>query len=97
MYATTEPLKSSFKTIIEKNTETGIAEINAKRDIMVSTTYNTITVSGLTDGEVVEAYSLQGTKLAQAKAFSSSAQIQIIEPQKMVILKVGNESIKVLM
>lgn len=73
----------------------GVKEIQTKRGIVVSTANNTLTVSGLTDGETIDAYSLQGTKLAQAKAFCGSALLQIGKPQKVVILKVGNESIKV--
>ncbi len=76
---------------------TGIAEISAKRGIIVSSDNSILTVNGLNNGEMVQAYTLQGMKLTQARAFNGSAQLQIAEPQKVVILKVGNESIKVQM
>ncbi len=77
--------------------ETDITEINANRGIMVTSENGILTVSGLDEGEVVEAYSLQGMKLTQAKANSNSVRMQINETQKMVILKIGNESLKVQM
>ncbi len=73
---------------------TSIQDIPSQRGIVVSAANNTVTVSGLNDGETVEAYSLQGTKLARAQATGNAAQLNGIT-DKIVIVRIGKTSIKV--
>ncbi len=88
---------SQFKTIIEKD-DTGVEETLAQRGIVVANNGGVLTVSGLNDGDTISVYDLQGAMLAQGKENGGMMQISVNgEDGKFVILKVGNESIKVMM
>lgn len=77
--------------------ETGIDALQTeeKRGVLVSTDGGYVTVSGLDDGEIVYLYNLQGISLAEGKAYAGSVRLDTRNEKGVIILKVGNESIKV--
>ncbi len=103
-YATKDGYEKSDKTtatlyFIEGRIEgeTGIAQVPAKRGIVVSAESGSLSVSGLNAGETVAVYNLQGVMLGKSTASGGTAQFSINRKHETVIIKVGEESIKVVL
>lgn len=79
---------------IESET-TDISLQSAKRGIVITMTSNGLAMSGLNASELVEVYNLQGAKLAQSQATNGTLFLKIPSSNGIVMLKVGNETIKV--
>ena len=76
-------------------TNTDIANVKAL-PVVVQANNGTISVTGANDGTMVEVYSISGTKLGEAKTTLNSATIHTdAQTGSVVIVKVGNKSIKV--
>ncbi len=75
--------------------ETGISAAEV-RGLVVTSNGNAITVSGLEEGEMVEAYDLSGIKLGTAAASYGSASVAVGNLSSGVaILRIGKQSLKV--
>ena len=76
-------------------TDTDIANVKAL-PVVVQANNGTITVTGANDGTMVEVYGISGTKLGEAKTTLNKATIHTdAQTGSVVIVKVGNKSIKV--
>ncbi len=75
--------------------ETGIVQVPAQRGIVAARNGATLSVSGLSIGETVSVYNLQGGMLDKSASFGGTAQLNIGGSHETVIIKVGEESIKV--
>ncbi|MBQ2951584.1 MAG: leucine-rich repeat domain-containing protein [Prevotella sp.] len=76
-------------------TNTDIANVKAL-PVVVQANNGTITVSGADDGTMVEVYGISGTKLGEAKTALNTATIHTdAQVGSVVIVKVGNKSIKI--
>ncbi len=96
-YTNSETTKATIFFIdatIESET-TDIPLQSAKRGIVITMTSNGLAMSGLNAGELVEVYNLQGVKLAQSQATNGTLLLKIPSSNGFVMLKVGNETIKV--
>ena len=92
-YQKTNPW-SKFKTF--KNL-TDIANVKAL-PVVVQANNGTITVTGANDGTMVEVYGISGTKLGEAKTALNKAAIHTdAQTGCIVIVKVGNKSIKIVL
>lgn len=68
----------------------------SKRAIIVSSSSGILTIKGLIDGEEVTCHNLSGRKIYEVRSFGSSASLPLSqEIGKVVIIKIGNDSIKV--
>ncbi len=75
--------------------KTGIADVTSL-PVMVQNNGGAITVTGADDGTMVEVYGISGTKLGEAKTALNKATISIGQhADNIVIVKVGNKSIKI--
>lgn len=79
--------------------KTAINAQSAKlRGVLASGSNGTVSVSGLDEGETVAVYSLSGTLLGNATATTdSTASLSIGTQDKMVLARIGSETIKVVM
>ena len=76
-------------------TDTDIANVKAL-PVVVQASNGTITVTGANDGTMVEVYGISGTKLGEAMTTLNTATIHTdAQTGSVVIVKVGNKSIKV--
>ena len=76
-------------------TNTDIAHVKAL-PVVVQASNGTITVTGADDGTMVEVYGISGAKLGEAKTTLNTATISIAQhADNVVIVKVGNKSIKI--
>ena len=76
-------------------TNTDIANVKAL-PVVVQASNGTITVTGADDGTMVEVYGISGTKLGEAKTAFNTATIHTdAQAGSIVIVKVGNKSIKI--
>ncbi|MBO5466752.1 MAG: leucine-rich repeat domain-containing protein [Prevotella sp.] len=76
-------------------TNTDIANVKAL-PVVVQASNGTITVTGADDGTMVEVYGISGTKLGEAKTALNTATIRTdAQTGSVVIVKVGNKSIKI--
>ncbi len=76
-------------------TNTDIANVKAL-PVVVQASNGTITVSGADDGTMVEVYGISGAKLGEAKTAFNTATIHTdAQTGSVVIVKVGNKSIKI--
>ena len=66
-----------------------------QRGLLVTTRGGLMTVSGLADGETVTLYNAQGMMIASGKATAGSVSLDTNGTKGVVILKAGNESLKV--
>jgi hypothetical protein len=91
LYKTREPWKR-FKYIVEDDP----SDINLvkQRGIMVQSNDGFLTVSGLNANEQVSLYNVSGMELGKTNAVQGTATFSVNNPGEIVILKVGNESIK---
>jgi hypothetical protein len=91
LYKTKEPWKR-FKYIVEDDP----SDINLvkQRGIMVQSNDGFLTVSGLNANEQVSLYNVSGMELGKTNAVQGTATFSVNNPGEIVILKVGNESIK---
>ncbi len=64
------------------------------RGILVTSVDGRIMVSGLNDGETVSVYSTGGVMLGMGTAYAGQAEINVSTQDTIVVIKVGNESIK---
>ena len=74
---------------------TNIVAVDNHRGLLIMTNGGLITVSGLAEGETVMLYNAQGMMLASGKAAAGSVSLDTNGTKGMVILKAGNESLKV--
>ena len=76
-------------------TDTDIANVKAL-PVVVQANNGTITVTGANDGTMVEVYGISGTKLGEAMTTLNTATIHTdAQTGSVVIVKVGNKSIKI--
>ncbi len=76
-------------------TNTDIANVKAL-PVVVQASNGTITVTGADDGTMVEVYGISGAKLGEAKTALNKATIHTdAQTGSVVIVKVGNKSIKI--
>ncbi len=94
LYQDTEPWKSSFKNIVEFDSEETAIDTPTQRGIVVSTTGGYLTISGLNDGESISIYSIGGSLLAKFTAVAGTATYNGTSGD-IVIVKIGEQSIKV--
>jgi hypothetical protein len=66
-----------------------------QRGIIVQNNNDFITISGLNDNESVSLYNVSGVELGNTKATSGTATFNVNKADEVVIVKIGNESIKV--
>ena len=66
-----------------------------QRGLLVTTRGGLMTVSGLADGETATLYNAQGMMIASGKATAGSVSLDTNGTKGVVILKAGNESLKV--
>lgn len=71
----------------------GIKSIGTKRAVLVSSRDGKVKTSGLSDGEKVEAYTIDGKYIGCAYAVDDAAYISA-QSGEVVVLKIGKESIK---
>ena len=77
---------------------TGINSVQANaRGVLVQSNNGVLTISGLEDNEQVSLYDLSGKMLDNARAFAGEANFIVNNSDKIIIVKVDNESIKVKM
>ena len=78
-------------------TGVGVSEIIAgKRSIVLSTDGQTVTASGLADGEAVSLYTTDGMLLSTAKASADGiATLDTKGERGVLIVKVGNDGLKI--
>lgn len=65
------------------------------RGLLIQQNDGFLTISGLDNNESVEVYTLEGVQIGRNRAIFGSASFNINRSEKVVILKIGNESIKV--
>jgi len=65
------------------------------RGILVQSDGDFLTVSGLTENEQVILYEISGTRLDAAKSVNGTATFTIKKTGKVVVVKIGNDAIKV--
>lgn len=82
-----------FTNIVGDIETAGISEISLE-DVKVSTDGGVISVSGLSNGENVSFYTLDGKVLGRATAVDGV--VSQSAPSGMVIVKVGNSTMKVI-
>ncbi len=78
-----------------ENEETDVISVPSQRAIVVKSSGNMITVNGLDAGEYVEVYNLNGVKIATAVADYDSATVPVDRADNVVIVRIGNQSLKV--
>ncbi len=96
MYASTEPWASSFSEIIEFEDDAASIGSTLYKDLKVKVSGSTINVSGLKNGEGVSLYSVGGVLLGTTTASAGAATLNA-EGESIVIVKIGEQSIKVQM
>lgn len=74
---------------------TGVVQIEQQRGVLISTNGGYISVSGLDDNEKVYLYNLQGISLAEGTACAGTATLNAGNEKGIVIVKIGEQSIKV--
>ena len=74
---------------------TGVLEIEEQRGVLISTAGNNISISGLDDNEKVYLYNLQGMSLAEGTACAGTVNLNAGNERDVVIVKIGEQSIKV--
>lgn len=74
---------------------TGVLQIEKQRGVLISTEGNNISISGLDDNEKVYLYNLQGMSLAEGTACAGTVNLNAGNEQGVVIIKIGEQSIKV--
>lgn len=65
------------------------------RGILIQTDNDFLTVSGLSDNEQVIMYDISGTQIDAAKSVNGTATFTIRKTGKVVVVKIGNDAIKV--
>ncbi len=81
---------------IEANLEeAGAIETTYKRGVLVSTSGNTLTVSGLDNNETIEVYDISGRLVGKGNAKSGSCSLTIDSDQNIVLVHTATETIKV--
>ena len=101
VYATADGYKPSDKTTaklywVKADGSLTTDNINAakKRGVVVAAEGGIVTVSGLSDGEKVEFYAIDGKLIGEQKA--NSGTVSIATSEHVVICKMGGASIKIL-
>ena len=75
---------------------TNISNVRANaRGILIQNDNDFVTISGLNNNEQVIIYDISGSQLAAAKAVNGIATFGINKADKVVVVKIGNDSIKV--
>lgn len=74
---------------------TDVLQIEEQRGVLISTEGNNISISGLDDNEKVYLYNLQGMSLAEGTACAGTVNLNAGNEQGVVIIKIGEQSIKV--
>ncbi|MBO5466768.1 MAG: leucine-rich repeat domain-containing protein [Prevotella sp.] len=87
--------KSTSPWMYFETIKTGIVDITSL-PVVVQNNGGAITVTGADDGTMVEVYGISGTKLGEAKTAFNTATIHTdAQAGSIVIVKVGNKSIKI--
>ena len=89
--------QTASKNVINTGLEntTGVLQIEKQRGVLISTEGNNISISGLDDNEKVYLYNLQGMSLAEGTACAGTVNLNAGNEQGVVIIKIGEQSIKV--
>ncbi len=74
---------------------TDVLQIEEQRGVLISTEGNNISISGLNDNEKVYLYNLQGMSLAEGTACAGTVNLNAGNERDVVIVKIGEQSIKV--
>ena len=65
------------------------------RGLLIQSSDGFITISGLDDNETVSMYNIEGCLIGNSKSISGTALFNLGRIDKVVIIKIGNESIKI--
>ena len=74
---------------------TDVLQIEEQRGVLISTDGGYISISGLDDNEKVYLYNLQGVSLAEGTACAGTVSLNTGNEKGIVIVKIGEQSIKV--
>jgi len=86
----------NFSSIEEFDTSADIKNIEANaRGILVRNDGDFITISGLNENECVSVYSIEGIHKGRYKAIAGTVVLNVNRADKFLVLKIGEESIKV--
>lgn len=87
---------SRFKNYEEFDIDpSSVSDLKALKGITVQHDNGCLTISGLSEGEQIRIYDTSGILLDSTTAISDTAIVNVHATSRIVILKVGNESIKV--
>ncbi len=104
VYATADGYASSetttaklyfFSSSEEDRDDTTIIVPTESIGVVMTTNWSSVTVNGLEDGKQVEAYNLSGIKLGATTSSYGSATVNVGNTTGVVILRLGNQAIKV--
>ena len=96
MYKSTDPWSRFASIVALTDEELAIIGVGATGNVLVNASAGVITISGIKDGEDCCLYSLSGAKLDHAVVANGSAQLDA-KGESMVVLRIGSQSIKVMM
>ncbi len=95
IYEATTPC-SEFKYIIEMDEEAGIEAVSLS-DVVVSYDGGNVSISGLADGEHVQLYDLSGRQLSAGTSSAGNVSLSTAGASGTIVVKIGGESIKVML
>ena len=84
-----------YFTSASLNDPSGISSAKASAPILIQKQGTTLHVSGIDDGAEVEVFGLNGGYIGHSKSFGGTANIEMNAADQIVIVKVGNDAIKV--
>ena len=84
----------NLKNLVEFD-PTAITCLKGSEGISIKSDGGQLTVSGLNDGEQIQVYDVSGVLIGKATATAGTAIVNVSASARFVVLKVGNESLKV--
>jgi len=84
-----------YFTSASLNDPSGISSAKASAPVLIQTLGNTLHVTGVEDGTEVVVFGLDGSYIGHSKSFGGTVNIELNGANQIVIVKVGNESVKV--
>ena len=95
-YSQSETINAKLFWVDGSLESTNISNVRANaRGILIQNDNDFVTISGLNNNEQVLIYDISGSQLAAAKAVNGIATFGINKADKVVVVKIGNDSIKV--
>lgn len=95
-YSQSETINAKLYWVDASLESTGISKIRAKtRGVLVQKNDDFLTISGLNDNEQVFIYDIGGIQLGSARSVDGTVTFNINKDDKVIVVKVGNDSIKV--